>query len=68
MSLNLNSTRPRNSILDKPLSRGKNEVSLSLFALLFSETVQYCQTRVTTVVDLQSKYVFLVPLYSRRKL
>lgn len=52
--------------MDKPLSRGKNEVSLSLFALLFSETVQYCQTRVTTVVDLQGKYVFLVILYSTR--
>ncbi len=35
--------RPKTSILDKSLSRGKQEVSLSAFALLFSETVQYCQ-------------------------
>ncbi|RZC32520.1 TRAPP domain containing protein [Asbolus verrucosus] len=32
--------RNKTSILDKPLSRGKGEVSLSCFALLFSEVVQ----------------------------
>ena len=37
--------RPKTSILDKSLSRGKQEVSLSAFALLFSETVQYCQVK-----------------------
>ena len=35
--------RSKTTILDKSLSRGKQEVSLSSFALLFSETVQYCQ-------------------------
>lgn len=47
--------RPKVSILDKSLSRGKQEVSLSAFALLFSELVQYCQARSTTVTDLQQK-------------
>jgi len=45
----------KTSILDKPLSRGKGEVSLSCFALLFSEMVQYCQNRVYTVPELQNK-------------
>lgn len=48
--------RPRTSILDRPLSRGKGEVSLSCFALLFSEVVQYCQNKVYTVPELQNKY------------
>ena len=47
--------RPKTSILDKSLSRGKQEVSLSAFALLFSEIVQYCQTRSSTVTDLQQR-------------
>lgn len=56
MSLNLTSSnRPRTSILDKTLSRGKGEVSLGCFALLFSEVVQYCQSRVYTVPELQNR-------------
>jgi hypothetical protein len=47
--------RPKTSILDKSLSRGKQEVSLSAFALLFSEMVQYAQTRSNTVPELQQK-------------
>ena len=35
--------RSKTTILDKSLSKGKQEVSLASFALLFSETVQYCQ-------------------------
>ena len=35
--------RSKTTILDKSLSRGKQEISLAGFALLFSETVQYCQ-------------------------
>ncbi|KAB2024433.1 hypothetical protein ES319_D06G086900v1 [Gossypium barbadense] len=34
------------NILEKPLSKGKQEVSLSAFAFLFSELIQYNQTRV----------------------
>ena len=47
--------RPKTSILDKSLSRGKQEVSLSAFALLFSEMVQYAQSRSSTVPELQQK-------------
>lgn len=49
------SSRPRTNILDKPLSRGKGEVSLSCFALFFSEVVQYCQNKVYTVPELQAR-------------
>jgi hypothetical protein len=55
MSITISSVRPRTSILDKSLSRGRGEVSLSCFALLFSELVQYCQNRVYTVPELQNK-------------
>lgn len=47
--------RSKTSILDKSLSRGKQEVSLAAFALLYSETVQYCQARSNTVPELQAK-------------
>lgn len=47
--------RSKTTILDKSLSRGKQEVSLAAFALLFSETVQYCQARSSTVPELQGK-------------
>lgn len=47
--------RPRTNILDRPLSRGKGEVSLSCFALLFSEVVQYCQSKGRTT-ELKTKY------------
>lgn len=49
------SGRNRSSILDKPLSKGKGEVSLSCFALLFSEVVQYCQNKSQTVPELQNR-------------
>lgn len=59
MSLNTGVTisiiKPKVSILDRNLSKGKGEVSLSSFALLFSEVVQYCQNRVYTVPELQNK-------------
>ena len=46
-------------ILDRPLSRGKSDISLSSFAFLFSEYVQYCTNRVTTIPDLQNKLALL---------
>jgi hypothetical protein len=49
------SLRARTTILDRSLSRGKQEVSLASFALLFSETVQYCQSRSSTVPELHEK-------------
>lgn len=53
--MNLSKIRTRSNILDKPLSRGKGEVSLSCYAFLFSEIVQYCQSRVQTIPELQNK-------------
>ena len=49
------SLRAKTTILDRSLSKGKQEVSLAAFALLFSETVQYCQARSSTVPELQGK-------------
>jgi hypothetical protein len=42
-------------ILDRPLTKAKGEVSLSSFAFLFSEIVQYSQNRVASVADLERK-------------
>ncbi|XP_028111848.1 trafficking protein particle complex subunit 5-like isoform X2 [Camellia sinensis] len=41
--------------LDKPLSKGKQEVSLSAFAFLFSELVQYNQTQVDNITELERR-------------
>jgi trafficking protein particle complex subunit 5 len=54
----------RLGILDRPLTKPKGEVALSSFALLFSEIVQYSQNRVTSVNDLERKYVLDSSLYS----
>jgi len=55
MSLKPAAFRTTAGILDKSLSRGKSEISISTFSLLFSEMVQYSQNRVNTVAELQSK-------------
>ena len=47
--------RSKTTILDKSLSRGKQEISLAAFALLFSETVQYCQVG---MISLSCKIIF----------
>nr|CAG4645223.1 EOG090X0H7V [Leptodora kindtii] len=51
----MSSLRLKTTILDRSISKGKNEVSLNAFALLFSEMVQYCQNRASTVPELQAK-------------
>lgn len=43
------------NIVDRPLSKGKSEVSLSAFAYLFSEIMQYSQTQVNNVAELERK-------------
>ncbi|KAF9616555.1 hypothetical protein IFM89_030322 [Coptis chinensis] len=43
------------NVLEKPLSKGKQEVSLSAFALLFSELVQYNQTQVDNIAELERR-------------
>ncbi|XP_030844703.1 trafficking protein particle complex subunit 5 [Strongylocentrotus purpuratus] len=45
----------KTGLVDRPLSKGKGEINISTFALLFSEMVQYCQNRVSSVPELQSK-------------
>ena len=59
------------SILDKNLSKGKAEVcvilfkdyasqiSLSTYALLFSEMVKYAQNRSENVADVRDKFVVM---------
>ncbi|XP_014253974.1 trafficking protein particle complex subunit 5 [Cimex lectularius] len=51
----ISQVRPRTSILDRNLSKGKREIGLSTYALLFSEMVQYCQNKVHTVPELQNR-------------
>jgi len=41
--------------LDRPLPRGRGEVGVSAFAFLFSEFIQYSQSRVNTADELQHK-------------
>ncbi|CAI5482097.1 unnamed protein product [Closterium sp. Yama58-4] len=50
-------SRPKQlqNIVDRPMSRGKSEVSLSALAFLFSEMVQYSQTRVNNIAELERK-------------
>ncbi|XP_048134264.1 trafficking protein particle complex subunit 5-like isoform X1 [Rhodamnia argentea] len=43
------------NVLDKPLSKGKQEVSLSAFSFLFSELVQYNQTQVDNIAELERR-------------
>jgi len=42
-------------ILDKPLPRGRQEASLSAFAFLFSEMMQYSRDRSSEVPELEQK-------------
>jgi hypothetical protein len=46
---------PLPTVLDKPISRGTTQVSLSAFSYLFSELVQYCQNRADAVADLEKR-------------
>lgn len=54
-SITISVVRPKTSILDRTLSKGKGEVSLTSFALLFLEIIQYCQNRSHSIPELQNK-------------
>jgi len=54
-TISLTQSKAKTSILDKSLSKGKGEVHLSSFALLFAEIIQYCQNRSNSVAELQAK-------------
>ncbi|CAK9231652.1 unnamed protein product [Sphagnum troendelagicum] len=43
------------NVVDRPLGKGKTEVLLSAFAFLFSELVQYNQTRVDNIAELERR-------------
>ncbi|KAI3423730.1 uncharacterized protein J3R85_010724 [Psidium guajava] len=45
------------NVLDKPLSKGKQEVSLSAFSFSFSELVLYNQTQVDNVAELVRRFI-----------
>ncbi|VAH45405.1 hypothetical protein VPH35_028513 [Triticum aestivum] len=53
--ISVGKTKQYANVLDKPLSRGRQEVSLSAFAFLFSEVVQYNQTQVDNIADLERR-------------
>ena len=46
---------PKVSVVDKPLSNGKSEVSSSAFAYLFLSIVQYSQARIQNTKDLEKR-------------
>jgi hypothetical protein len=52
-SLSISGSAP--TILDKPISKGITQVSLSSFSYLFSELVQYCQQRVDAIAELEKR-------------
>ncbi|KAF4080746.1 hypothetical protein AMELA_G00174800 [Ameiurus melas] len=54
-NMDIRFTRGKSLVLERSLSRPRTEVSLSAFALLFSEIVQYCQSRVYSVSELQGR-------------
>eukprot|EP00164_Ancoracysta_twista_P007448 GFYU01010574.1.p1 GENE.GFYU01010574.1~~GFYU01010574.1.p1 ORF type:complete len:193 (+),score=29.43 GFYU01010574.1:142-720(+) len=43
------------NILDRPLSKGKSEVSLSAFSFVFSELVQYAQLHAESIHELEKR-------------
>lgn len=47
-------------ILDRQLPKGRGEVSLSAFAFLFSEIIQYCQSTVSNVGELERRCVHMM--------
>jgi hypothetical protein len=49
------SSAKRVNIVDRPLSKPKAEVSLSAFSFLFSELVQYSQTKSQSTSDIEKK-------------
>ncbi len=44
--------------VERPLAiKGKGDIALSTWAFLFSEVVQYCQTKVTNIGELERRSV-----------
>ncbi|WMV23747.1 hypothetical protein MTR67_017132 [Solanum verrucosum] len=53
--INVGKIKQYSNVLERPLSKGKQEVSLSAFAFLFSELVQYNQTQVDNITELERR-------------
>jgi len=53
--IQISNMRQKTSILDKSISKGKGEINMNCFALMFSELVQYCQGKAHTVNELQTR-------------
>eukprot|EP00123_Amoebidium_parasiticum_P001164 comp12212_c1_seq1/m.6982 comp12212_c1_seq1/g.6982 ORF comp12212_c1_seq1/g.6982 comp12212_c1_seq1/m.6982 type:complete len:189 (-) comp12212_c1_seq1:158-724(-) len=53
--MDYNRSKQRLNILDRPIKQTKGEISLSTFALLFSEIIQYCQDRVESIPELEKR-------------
>jgi hypothetical protein len=54
-TIQISNMRQKTSILDKSISKGKGEINMNCFALMFSELVQYCQGKAHTVNELQTR-------------
>lgn len=54
-TIQISNMRQKTSILDKSISKGKGEISMNCFALMFSELIQYCQGKAHTVNELQTR-------------
>jgi len=58
-TISLTRSNLKTGALDKSLSKIRNEIHISCYALLFSEIVQYCQNRSSSLVDLKNRSVYL---------
>merc|ERR1719293_206276 len=58
--------RPKPSIYDRPLQKARTDVSLSAFAFLFAEVVDYCLKKVSVMQELEDRLHELgVPMGAR---
>ncbi|XP_003745782.1 trafficking protein particle complex subunit 5 [Galendromus occidentalis] len=51
----ISSSKTKVCNVDKPLIKPRSDIHLSIYGLLFSEIVQYCQNRASTIVETQTK-------------
>jgi len=47
--------RPRPSVYDRPLQKARTDVSLSAFAFLFAEVVDYCLKKASVMQELEAR-------------
>eukprot|EP00898_Chlorokybus_atmophyticus_P003694 jgi/Chlat1/4325/Chrsp29S04607 len=54
-AMSFSGARQAINVVDRPIGKGKQEVSLSAFAFLFSALVQFCQQRVSNIGELERR-------------